>query len=43
MNKGSWGSLMLNLAELNMMTEGPVDQLIDAINNVVNDLQVKLQ
>jgi len=34
---------MLNLAELNMMTEGPVDQLIDAINNVVNDLQVKLQ
>jgi hypothetical protein len=34
---------MLNLAELSMMTEGPLDGLLQAINDVIADLQVKLQ
>lgn len=34
---------MLNLAEIHLAAEGPLDQLIAAINDVVSDLTVKLQ
>lgn len=33
---------MMNLAELHVMAEGPLDDLVDAIESVVEDLNNKI-
>lgn len=40
-NGNTWGSIMLNLAELHMLGQGPLDELVGAINDLVNDLNAK--
>lgn len=34
----SWAHILINLAELNLMAKGPVDDLIEAIQDCVADL-----
>lgn len=41
-NNKSWSSIIMNLAELHMMAQGPLDELIAAVNDVIEDLNVKL-
>jgi hypothetical protein len=38
MGKNTWGKIMLSMAELNMMTNGALDPLIDGIKKVIEDL-----
>jgi len=37
-----WASIVLGLAELNLMAQGPIDGLIDAVNDIIDDLGRKL-
>lgn len=37
-----WSSIIINLAELHLMAEGPLDELIAAIEEVIDDLNRKL-
>jgi hypothetical protein len=39
----TWGSLILSLAEMHTLAEGPIDDLVEAIEEIVNDLESKLQ
>lgn len=41
-NGNSWGSFIVNLAEVNMLAQGPIQTLIDAINELIGDLNGKL-
>jgi len=41
-NGNTWASILLNLAELHMLAEGPLEELIGAIHDVVEDLNTKL-
>lgn len=38
-----WASIVMKMAELHLMAQGPVDTLVDAINEVVADLEEKLE
>jgi hypothetical protein len=38
-----WASIVLGLAELHLMAQGPIESLIEAINDVVDDLHEKLE
>jgi len=42
LKKGNnWAGIMMNLAELHIQSEGPLDELVDAIEEVINDLERK--
>lgn len=38
---GTWGGVMLGLAEMNLMTQGPVDVILKGIQEVLTDLAKK--
>jgi vacuolar-type H+-ATPase subunit I/STV1 len=38
----TWGSLILSLAEMHTLAEGPIDDLVVAIEAIVSDLEAKL-
>lgn len=37
-NKNSWGSVVLDMAELHLTSGGPLDELMDVINDVLVDV-----
>ena len=39
--KGTWTSIYLKLAQLNAKAGGPVDQLIESLQKIINDLDTK--
>ena len=42
LKKGSfWAGILLNLAELHMMSRGPLDELVQAIEDTIIDLENK--
>lgn len=41
-SNNSWSKIIMNLAELQMMTQGPLDELTEAIDNLLNDLADKV-
>ena len=38
-----WSSIIMNLAELHLMAQGPIEQLRDAVLDVDTDLKQKLE
>lgn len=40
--KGSWASFLVNLAEVHVTSGGPLDELLEAIEEVITDLGNKL-
>lgn len=38
-----WSSIILSLSELHLSSKGPLDELVNAIQDVLADLGVKLE
>jgi len=36
-----WGSIVLDMAELHLKSGGPLDELVEVINSVLDDLERK--
>lgn len=41
-NKGTWASFLVSLAEVHVASGGPLDELLEAIEGVIEDLNTKL-
>jgi len=39
----SWGSFLMNLAEMHTLAQGPLDELVVAIQEVISDVDVKTE